>query len=122
VNPYLSIGLTLLFTVYGQIILKYRLNQLQIKFPDQLTDKIVFTLKLIFDPLILSGFVAAFVASLFWIITMTKMEITKAYPFMSLAPALVFLVGVYVLNEQFTWGKLIGLLFIIFGTIITVKL
>ena len=121
-NPYLSIGLTLLFTVYGQIILKYRLNQLQIKFPDQLTDKIVFTLKLIFDPLILSGFVAAFVASLFWIITMTKMEITKAYPFMSLAPALVFLVGVYVLNEQFTWGKLIGLLFIIFGTIITVKL
>jgi undecaprenyl phosphate-alpha-L-ara4N flippase subunit ArnF len=58
---------------------------------------------------------------MFWMAAMTKFEITKAYPFMSLAPALVFLIGILFLGESFSWGKVIGLVFIIFGTIITVK-
>ncbi|MDG1064028.1 MAG: EamA family transporter [Flavobacteriaceae bacterium] len=120
-NPYLSILGTLLFTVYGQIALKYRVDQLKIKLPESFLDKIIYVIKLLFDPIILSAFVAAFIASLFWIATMSKMEITKAYPFMSLAPALVFLVGIILLNESFSWGKVIGLIFIIIGTIVTVK-
>jgi undecaprenyl phosphate-alpha-L-ara4N flippase subunit ArnF len=52
---------------------------------------------------------------------MTKFEITHAYPFMSLAPALVFLLGVFVLNESFTLGKVIGLIIIMIGIFITVK-
>jgi len=120
-NPYLSILGTLLFTVYGQIALKYRVDQLKIKLPDSLMDKAIYTIKLLFDPIIISAFVAAFIASLFWIATMTKMELTKAYPFMSLAPAFVFLVGIMLLNETFSWGKVIGLIFIIIGTTVTVK-
>ena len=52
---------------------------------------------------------------------MTKFDVSYAYPFMSLAPALVFLVGILYLGENFSWGKVIGLVFIITGTIITVK-
>ena len=78
-------------------------------------------IKLLLDPVIFSAFVAAFIASLFWIATMTKMDITKAYPFMSMAPALVFFVGIFMLNESFTWGKVIGLIFIMIGCLITVK-
>lgn len=119
---YLYIAGTLLFTVYGQIILKWRLNMLSFKLPDSTSQKVVAIIKLLLDPYIISGFVAAFVASLFWIAAMSKFEITKAYPFMSLAPALVFMIGVLVLNESFSWGKVIGLLLIIIGTIVTVKL
>ena len=79
-------------------------------------------LQIIFDPYIFLGFVSAFLASLFWMAAMTKFEITKAYPFMSLAPALVFLFGVLLLGEEFTWGKLIGLSFVVFGIVITLKL
>lgn len=53
---------------------------------------------------------------------MTKFELTYAYPFMSLSPALVFIVGILVLGETFTIGKLLGLLIIIIGIIVTVKL
>jgi drug/metabolite transporter (DMT)-like permease len=60
-------------------------------------------------------------ASLFWMAAMTKFEITVAYPFMSLAPVLVFLLGILLLNETFTYGKVLGLVLIIVGTIITVK-
>lgn len=120
-NPYFYIAGTIFFTVYGQIILKWRLGALKVILPDGLQDKVVYLTKLIFDPFIFSGFTSAFVASLFWMAAMTKFEITTAYPFMSLAPALVFLIGILFLGETFTFGKLIGLMFIIIGTIVTVK-
>ena len=112
---------TLLFTVYGQLILKWRLSNLKVVLPDDVMDKFFYLIRLVLDPFILSGFIAAFVASLFWMVAMTKFEITHAYPFMSLAPALVFLLGVFVLNETFTMGKVIGLIIIMLGIAITLK-
>ncbi|HRS19829.1 MAG TPA: hypothetical protein P5243_10015 [Bacteroidales bacterium] len=41
---------------------------------------------------------------------------------MSLAPAVVFIVGTVFLNEAFTLGKVLGLILIIAGIIVTVKL
>lgn len=121
-NPYSYIFLTLFFTVYGQIILKWRLTYLKVMLPEGTINKLIYLIRLIFDPFILSGFVAAFIASLFWMAVMTKFEITSAYPFMSLAPVLVFIIGVLILGEAFTIGKLIGLILIVLGTIATVRL
>lgn len=120
-NPYFYIAGTLFFTVYGQIILKWRLSNLKVNLPEEIFQKVIYLFKLVFDPFIFSGFVAAFVASLFWIGAMTKFEITTAYPFMSLAPAIVFCIGILFLGEAFTIGKLIGLLLVVLGAIITVK-
>jgi undecaprenyl phosphate-alpha-L-ara4N flippase subunit ArnF len=58
-NPYFYIFETLLFTVYGQIILKWRLSQFGI-LPEGLKNKLQFLIKALFDPFIFSGFVAAF--------------------------------------------------------------
>ncbi len=114
---------TLFFTIYGQLILKWRLGNLSFLLPQgNILEKLVSLLKLIFDPYIFSGFASAFIASLFWMAAMTKFQITEAYPFMSLAPAIVFLLGIWLLGETFTWGKVIGLVLIIIGVIITVKL
>lgn len=114
---------TLFFTVYGQLILKWRLGNISFLLPQgSILEKLVSLLKLIFDPYIFSGFASAFIASLFWMAAMTKFQITEAYPFMSLAPAIVFLLGIWLLGETFTWGKVIGLVLIIIGVIITVKL
>jgi undecaprenyl phosphate-alpha-L-ara4N flippase subunit ArnF len=120
-NSYFYIFFTLIFTVYGQLILKWRLSNLQVILPDTTLARIVYLVRLIIDPFILSGFIAAFVASLFWMAAMTKFEITHAYPFMSLAPALVFVIGIFFMNETFTIGKIVGLLFIMIGIIITFK-
>lgn len=120
---YIYIFGTLFFTVYGQLILKWRLGNLSFLLPQgNILEKLVSLLKLIFDPYIFSGFASAFIASLFWMAAMTKFQITEAYPFMSLAPAIVFVLGIWLLGETFTWGKVIGLVLIIIGVIITVKL
>lgn len=120
---YLYIFGTIVFTVYGQIILKWRISAMnwQPTLNGSIWDFCLNYIKFLFDPLIFSGFLSAFIASVFWMLAMTKFEITYAYPFMSLSPALVFLVGILVLNEPFTWGKLIGLLVIILGIFITIK-
>ncbi len=111
---------TILFTVYGQIILKWRLNQLG-SLPETILGKISFLGSALLDFYIISGFISAFLASVFWMAAMTKFEITIAYPFMSIAPGLVFLIGVFFLGETFSWGKVLGLILILIGTIVTVK-
>ena len=119
---YLYVFATLFFTIYGQMILKWRILKLGFSLPDSgLVDKIMALFRLVFDPFILSGFLSAFIASLCWMAAMTKFQITEAYPFMSLAPAIVFLLGIWLLGETFTIGKVVGLILIIVGLIVTVR-
>lgn len=117
---YFYTGCTLLFTIYGQIVLKWRINNLGI-LPTSLFEKIIFLIKMIFDPFVFSSFFSAFIASLFWMAALTKFEISKIYPFMSLSAPLVFFLSIFLLGETFTWGKVIGLLLVILGTVITVR-
>jgi undecaprenyl phosphate-alpha-L-ara4N flippase subunit ArnF len=119
---YLYIFATLFFTVYGQMILKWRILKIQWSMPHTgIWDMIVAYAKFLIDPFIFSGFLSAFVASVCWSMAMTKFQITEAYPFMSLAPAIVFLLGVWLLGETFTIGKVVGLVLIIVGLIVTVR-
>ena len=120
---YLYVIFTILFTVYGQVILKWRISDLNwsLDMTGGIGKMIVSYMKFLFDPLIFSGFISAFIGSVFWMLAMTKFELTYAYPFMALSPALVFIIGIFVLGETFTIGKVLGLLVIMIGIIITVK-
>jgi multidrug transporter EmrE-like cation transporter len=109
---------TIFFTVYGQIVLKWRINKVG-ALPDDFMDKVIFLIKLMFDPWIFSGFFAAFIASFFWMAAMTKFEISFAYPFMSSAFVLVFILSVLLFNEVVTLQKIIGLSLIVLGIIVT---
>ena len=109
---------TIAFTVYGQLILKWRIARYG-TLPQDFNEKLVFLLKLLLDPFILSGFFAAFIASLFWMAAMTKTDVSYAYPFMSLSFVLVFILAVVLFNEPYTVHKLLGLGLIICGIIVT---
>lgn len=118
---YLYIFGCIFFTVYGQLVIKWRMN-LKGSLPDDMYDKLIFMARLFLDPWLLSGFASAFIASLFWMAAMTKFEISFAYPFMSLSFILVFLLSLWLFGEAFTWGKLFGLILITAGIFVTVKL
>jgi len=111
---------TIFFTVYGQLILKYRIGQYG-ALPEILSHRILFLLRLLLDPFIFSGFFAAFLASLFWMAAMTKFELSYAYPFMSLAFVLVMFFSAIFFKEPITLPKSIGLAFIVLGIIIGSK-
>ena len=118
---YLYVALTIVFTVIGQIMIKWRLTQINVHFEGRLSEKLYRVISVVLDPVILVAFIMAFVASIFWILAMSKLDLTRAYPLMTLAPALVFLIGIPLLGEEFTWGKVCGLFFILLGAWCTVK-
>lgn len=115
---YMYIAGTILLTVYGQLILKWRIVQYG-SLPEAFAGKVWFLLKLFLDPFILSGFLSAFGASLFWMATMTKLDVSYAYPFMSGAFILVLIFSTVFFNEPLTWQKLAGLLLIISGILVS---
>ncbi len=112
---YLYIVGTVLFTVYGQLILKWRIAKYG-ALPLDFGHKIVFLMKLFLDPFIFSGFIAGFIASLFWMAAMTKFEISHAYP-MIIGGLAIFTTfsSMLILNEAVTVSKVLGLLVVVVG-------
>lgn len=109
------------FTVYGQIVLKWRMNE-NLILPDSIVAKFLHLIKLILtDPWIFSGLSAAFIASLFWMMAMTKFQISYAYPFMSSAFVIVLLISVPLFGETLNAAKLGGTALIVLGIIVLAR-
>ena len=105
---YLYIFGTVIFTVYGQLILKWRINDYG-SLPVGFFDKILFLINLLFDPWIFSGFLSAFVASFFWMAAMTKFDVSHAYPI--IVGGLAILTSVFAvifLKESVSMLKIMG--------------
>lgn len=117
---YLYILATIALTVYGQLILKWRINSFG-ALPGDLAGKAKFMGTLLMDPLIISGFVAAFGASLAWMAAMTKFELGHAYPFMSLNFVVVLLLSALLLGEPLNLPRVGGVALIVIGTIIAAR-
>lgn len=115
---YLYIFGTVAFTVYGQIVLKWRIVRYGV-LPEPFAEKLLFLLRLMLDGYILSGFLAAFLASLCWMAAMTKFDVSFAYPFMSAAFVFVLVFSVIVFHEPLTWQKILGLVLIGAGILVT---
>ena len=117
---YSYIFFTIILTVYGQLVIKWRMS-LKGELPQGLLPKIVFVLSAYTDLWIISGFIAAFLASMSWAAAMTKFELSQAYPFMSLSFVLVFLLSMYLFDEAFSWAKFLGIILIVLGVILSVQ-
>jgi multidrug transporter EmrE-like cation transporter len=117
---HLFIALTLLFTVYGQLVLKWQMGGAG-PLPDGGADKLLFLLRQFANPWILSGFVSAFVASLAWMAAMTRFDLGYAYPFMSLAFVIVMLFGIAFLGESPSLPKAAGTLMVMAGLVVIAR-
>jgi len=114
---YIYIAATVGLTVYGQIILKWRIRDVG-PMPEGVGAKALFLVALVFDPFIFSGLLAAFVASLTWMAALTRFDLTHAYPIMSLSFVLVLLLGAWLLQEPVSLQRFIGVGLIVAGTVV----
>lgn len=118
---YLYIGGTILFTVYGQLILKWRINSVG-ELPALSSDKVLFLLKLLFDPFIFSGLLSALIASLFWMAAMTKFDISFVYPLITAGLTLItVLMAIIILREPITIYKVTGVMLIVSGVFVMMR-
>jgi multidrug transporter EmrE-like cation transporter len=117
---YFYIALTILLSVYGQLILKWRMREVG-PMPADGFEQIKFLVLLVFDPAIFSSFVAAFLASLAWMAAMTRFDLSYAYPFTSLSFVAVLLLSAWLLSEPFTLQKALGVALIVIGTAVAAR-
>jgi multidrug transporter EmrE-like cation transporter len=115
---YWYLAATIIFTVYGQLVIKWQVGKAG-ALPEGLAEKGLFLFRLFLNCWILSGFIAAFLASLAWMAAMTKFDLSYAYPFMSLAFVLVLVLSSLFFQEPITWSKLVGMTLIVAGIVVS---
>lgn len=108
---------TVALTVYGQLMLKVQVLKAGV-LPGNPSGNFFFFLKLLSNPWVLSCLGAAFLASLCWMAAMTKLPLSRAYPWTSLSFIGVLFLGAWLLNEPITWPKAAGLALVIAGLIL----
>jgi len=107
----------IVLTVCGQLILKWQVAKAG-AFPQSFPQGALFLLRLVFNPWIIGGLFAGFLAFLCWVTALTKFELSYAYPFMSLAFVLVLFSSALLFHEAVTMPKMFGILLIMAGIII----
>lgn len=114
---YFFIFATIALTVFGQVILKWRMDQLG-PLPTGIGGGLRYLFSVLIDPVVLSSFGSAFLAGLAWMAALTRFELSYAYPFMSLSFVLVLVISVTFLGETLTLNKVLGVALIGIGTVV----
>ena len=117
VIAYLCLGATVVLTSYGQAIVKWRVDEAG-HFPESLAAKAGFLLALAVDPWVLSAALAAFIAGLAWMAALTQLELSHAYPFVSVTFILVLIMSAVFFGESITATKVVGMGLIVGGLIV----
>jgi multidrug transporter EmrE-like cation transporter len=111
---YVYILITIVLTVYGQLILKWQIS-LAGDFPVSSYDKVFFLGKLFIKPWVISGTAAALLAGFSYMAALTQLELSQAYPFMGLSFVLVLILSAVCFQEPMTWIKIVGVILIVGG-------
>ncbi len=114
---YFYVMCTVLLTVYGQIAIKWQVLEAG-SFPADPGEKLWFLARLLANPWVLSALAAGLLASVSWMAAMTRLELSHAYPFMSLAFILVMVCSAWFFSEPITPLKLIGTALVVLGIVI----
>lgn len=114
---YFFVALTVVLTVLGQFLIKWRVNEAG-ALPADLSGKILFMWGLLLNPWVVLGLASAFAASLCWMLAMTKLPLSHAYPFTAVTFFFVVLGGAWLFSEPLSAMKMIGLGLIVAGVVL----
>lgn len=111
------VATTILLTIYGQIILKWQLLR-RGALPVSVGGKLNFFTHLVLDPWVLSALLGGFVAVLTWTAALSKLELSRAYPFTALSFMMVLVLSGILFGEPITAAKVLGVGLVIAGLVV----
>lgn len=114
-KTYLLILPIALLVTYSQLVVKWKSSTLGHQGTQDFSKQLF---KFLSDPVILSAYLAALLASFAWLYVVTKLPLTVAFPaYIGVTFAMVLFAGWFFLSEALTATKLIAVL-LIFGGIV----
>lgn len=111
---YLYMLVTVALTTYGNLVFKWRVDGAG-ELPEALSGKLTWLVKLLASPWILSSFLAACGAAVAYLLALQQLDLSRAYPVMSLSFVLVLLFSALLFSEAITAAKLVGIGLILAG-------
>jgi len=104
-------------SVTGELLLKHGMNQMGVLSlnPGTLLPSLVRTFS---SPFILLGFAAVFGGSIFWLAVISRVQLSYAYPLLSLGYVIVVISSWAFLNEQLSLQRVAGVLVICLGVFV----
>jgi drug/metabolite transporter (DMT)-like permease len=117
---YLYVIAMALLAAYGSLITKWRISVLGIA-PSQFPDNIVHLLRLFWDPYIWSVCVTTLLCVLLWLAALSKLELSQAYPLVSLSFVLILIFSVLLFHEPLNLWKVGGVILIVAGIAVSVQ-
>ena len=123
---------------FGELLLKYRLNRLEIGgvpaymeklrqlfflfFDGPLSSYMAYTLSvmvgILFDPVVMLSVGIIFFGTVLWLIAMSKFELSYIYPFLSLNYVIILIGSQWVLGESVSLLRYGSVLLIVIGLVI----
>ena len=113
----IGVVICIVFTVYGQVAAKLAARSTG-AMPGDTASRLAYMGRLLTNPWFLSSFASAVVAALGWMVALSGIELSKAYPFMSLNFVLVLLLSAPLFAEPITIRKVAGVALIVAGVIV----
>jgi multidrug transporter EmrE-like cation transporter len=114
---YSLVVVTIVLTVYGQFAIKWQVLRSP-AVPAELLPRALYVLKLMATPLVLSAFAAAVLASVSWMLAMSRLPLSHAYPMTALTFVLVVMGSNVMFGEPLNAYKIAGLLLVVAGIIV----
>jgi drug/metabolite transporter (DMT)-like permease len=114
-SPYVLIFVSVILGAVGQIFLKTGMGQLGIVEGIMSMLKPAELVRVFSNKFILLGFFNYGAASLLWLAVLSKMDVSRAYPFLSFGYVLTALLATYYLKETVTPYRWLGIFLMVIG-------
>ena len=102
----------------GQIILKIGTTSYPGSIANDFFSSFSSFLNILFIPQIFIGLLCYAVSALLWIVVLSHLEVSKAYPILGLSYIFVLLLSFFFLGESLTLTKTLGSFLIVFGVVL----
>ncbi len=120
INYFYFIILTVLLNASAQLLIKKGVSLIYGK---DFTLKLFFESldKVVLNPYIILGLICMTISMITHIISLSKFELSFAFPFISISYVIVFLGSFYLFDENLSLLRIFGLILIILGTLFVAK-
>jgi drug/metabolite transporter (DMT)-like permease len=103
----LCVAVTICFTIASQLLIKHGVTSLQSS-PTQLRQVPVFILRAFTHPLVMLGLCCSVVSMASWMMALSKLKLSMAYPFLGLATVLVLVCSSLIIGESIPLLRWVG--------------
>ena len=117
-RSYSYLALFILLAVLSQILMKWQINKAGPS-PLETAQVAAYVFRLLLNPWIVCAVLATFFAGVAWMLTISRLDLSHAYPFVSGLFIVMAFIGILLFDEPYSWQKVAGSVLIAAGIVMS---